>query len=110
MRETNRREKDHPTGGKSMKRRALALGALLLAAAVPSLSSPASAAWRGHGGWSSIAAYYPASATYYSPPYDGFGPVGPFVGYEAGYSDGHWHPAYWRYGHRGYRYAGYGGW
>ena len=90
-----------------MKLRALAFAAPLLAAAVPSLSSPASAAWRGHHGWSSVAAYYPASATYYSAPYDNFGPVGPFVGYDAGYSDGHWHPAYWRLGHSGYRRAGY---
>ena len=90
-----------------MKLRAFALGAVLLAAAVPTLSSPASAAWRGHGHWGSLAAYYPADAAYYPPPYDNYGPVGPFVGYQDGYSDGHWHPAYWRVGHRGYRYAGW---
>jgi hypothetical protein len=98
--------KDRRTGGKFMKLRTLALSAVLFAAAVPSLASPASAAWRGHG-WSSLAQYYPAEAAYYPPPYDNYGPVGPFVGYLDGYSDGHWHPAYWRYGHRGYRYAGW---
>lgn len=82
-----------------MKLRTL-VGAVLVAAAVASLSSPASASWHGHGwGWSSIGGYYPATAYYYPPPYDGFGPVGPFVGYEAGYTDGHWHPAYWGFGH-----------
>jgi hypothetical protein len=81
-----------------MKLRALALGAVLLAAAVP--TSPASAAGRGHGwGWSAIGGYYPSTAYYYPAPSDGFGPVGPFTGYQAGYTDGHWHPPYWQLGH-----------
>ena len=91
-----------------MKLRALALGAVLLAAAVP--TSPASAAGRHHHGgwgWNSTSLYYPPTATYYLPPYDGFGPVGHFVGYEAGYADGHWHPAYWRYGHSHHPYVAY---
>jgi hypothetical protein len=89
-----------------MKLRALALGAVLLAAAIPALSSPASATWRGHGWrWSALAYYYPPDAYYYPPPYDGFGPVGPFVGHQP--NDGIWHPGYWRLGHRGHRYAGY---
>ena len=83
-----------------MKLRALALGAVLLAAAVP--TSPASAAGRGHGwGWSAIGGYYPSTAYYYPAPSDGFGPVGPFTGYQAGYTDGHWHPPYWQLGRHG---------
>jgi hypothetical protein len=90
-----------------MKLRALALGAVLVAAAVP--TNPASAAWRHHGGWgwNSTSLYYPPTALYYAPPYDNFGPVGHFVGYEAGYTDGHWHPAYWRYGHSSHPYVAY---
>lgn len=92
-----------------MKLRTLAFGAVLLAAAVSNLSSPASAAWRGHHHWGvsglALASYYPVDAYYYAPPYDGFGPVGPFVGYQP--HDGIWRPGYWQIGHRGYRYTAY---
>jgi hypothetical protein len=99
-----------PTGGKTMKLRPLASGAVLLAAAVASLSSPASAAGHRHGlGWHThfLNLYYPPDAYYYSAPHDQFGPVGPFVGYDAGFVDGHWHPAYWQIGHHGYRYIAF---